>query len=383
MKCFSLSLAALLAALALQAPPAQAADTVEILVPATPTSHPTYEGSYQFTLHDQLSPYLHHEYDVLDNNHDVTAQTEFKDGNQTVVGTNTVTSQINWTGDQTSVLSYSFNHVQVSNFDHPYDQHPSILSRLMQKVDFSNDTGVNSNWSWSVTGILEGALEPTSGSEMVATEILDIFDHPRWLNQTGDSMDVFELGVPLTQDMDTTEQFVNFQQQINFDGQGKATSASVFFVNVYATPVGFTPAAGDVNGDGLMDAHDIMLVGQAKDMAYDARADIDGDQDVDQADQDLLVFGPSYLNTRPGDANLDGKVDLVDLNTIGANFGKYGGWQQGDFNGDFQIDLLDHNLFGLYFGYDNSAAPAAPAVPEPASLSLLLVGAVALIRRRA
>ena len=94
----------------------------------------------------------------------------------------------------------------------------------------------------------------------------------------------------------------------------------------------------------------------------------------------------------PGDANLDGAIDLLDVAALMAagqfDSGAPATWADGDFNGDSHVDLLDVAELmttGLYDagGY---AAPAAAiaAVPEPAPCGPLAIAAVALaaMRRR-
>ena len=75
----------------------------------------------------------------------------------------------------------------------------------------------------------------------------------------------------------------------------------------------------------------------------------------------------------PGDANLDGRVDVNDLTIVLSNFGQTRmTWSQGDFNGDGMVDVDDLTILLGNFGQTlNSAAAAPPAVPEPASLLLL------------
>jgi hypothetical protein len=53
----------------------------------------------------------------------------------------------------------------------------------------------------------------------------------------------------------------------------------------------------------------------------------------------ILVITPT-----PGDANLDGTVDLQDFGVLKANFGGPSGWTGGDFNADGTIDLQDFGL---------------------------------------
>jgi len=70
----------------------------------------------------------------------------------------------------------------------------------------------------------------------------------------------------------------------------------------------------------------------------------------------------------PGDANLDGKVDLSDFGILKQNFGTGTGTgrAQGDFNADGQVDLSDFGILKENFGRAGAAA-----VPEPTTLSLI------------
>ena len=76
----------------------------------------------------------------------------------------------------------------------------------------------------------------------------------------------------------------------------------------------------------------------------------------------------------PGDANLDGRVDLADFARLRANFGMPGVWSAGDFNGSGRVDLTDFALLRNGF---NSGLP----VPEPSPWVLLAVSA-AIVRLR-
>lgn len=91
----------------------------------------------------------------------------------------------------------------------------------------------------------------------------------------------------------------------------------------------------------------------------------------------------------PGDSNFDGNVDLTDASALLATFGNASGevWHTGDFTGDGAVDLSDASELLSGFGQTlltPSAAPAAATapIPEPASIGLIGLGALALIRRR-
>ena len=83
----------------------------------------------------------------------------------------------------------------------------------------------------------------------------------------------------------------------------------------------------------------------------------------------------------PGDANLDGQVNATDLNALALNWrSTFAAWSHGDFNGDSKVDALDLNTLALNWQHGVAAA-TAPAVPEPSSITLLLLGLCALVRR--
>jgi hypothetical protein len=140
---------------------------------------------------------------------------------------------------------------------------------------------------------------------------------------------------------------------------------------------------GDFDGDGDIDADDIDALGAAiAASSTDTEFDMDGDGDVDADDFNMhvttLVDTALGMGTGTafGDFNLDGVVGILDLGLLGDGYNAAGGWASGDANGDGTIGILDLGLLGDNYGYDGSA------IPEPATMSLLGLGAVAILRRR-
>ena len=82
----------------------------------------------------------------------------------------------------------------------------------------------------------------------------------------------------------------------------------------------------------------------------------------------------------PGDGNLDGAVDMTDYALWFNNYGKSGmTLSQGDFDGSGQVDMTDYALWFNNYGLDWSGSVS---VPESTTAALLVLGGVAILRRR-
>lgn len=104
-------------------------------------------------------------------------------------------------------------------------------------------------------------------------------------------------------------------------------------------------------GGGIGDFGDVNLLFQAfGTMDDDLKAvfDLDGNGTVDAFDVMRLVVLIYY--TRYGDANLDGNVNILDLNAVAVHWQQnvgVGSWEEGDFNGDGFVDAADLNEVGI------------------------------------
>jgi hypothetical protein len=103
---------------------------------------------------------------------------------------------------------------------------------------------------------------------------------------------------------------------------------------------------------------------------------------INQAD--FLGVLNGYFRTSYGDANLDRATDFADFQILlnhWQNSGAGVGWADGDFNEDGVVDFLDFQIL-LNYWQPGGWNFAQSELPEPASLSLIVLGGLALFRRK-
>ncbi|MHC4562473.1 MAG: dockerin type I domain-containing protein [Planctomycetota bacterium] len=150
------------------------------------------------------------------------------------------------------------------------------------------------------------------------------------------------------------------------------------------------PMPGDFNDDDLVNTTDIDLLRDAiAASSTDLMFDVNGDTVIDELDliqhiATLVQRTDSGVGTYRGDFNLDGYVDGTDLAILKAGFGLTGlGYAAGNCNADTFIDGTDLAIFKATFGFSGTPGGGnPPAVPEPATVGLLALGGLAVLRRR-
>ena len=118
----------------------------------------------------------------------------------------------------------------------------------------------------------------------------------------------------------------------------------------------FTKALPDSNNNGIYEEADINYMASIQDDLglYNNNFDLDYDGDVDINDRGIMVH--QVLESRWGDANLDGVYTTADMTAMfgGGKYetGQYATWSQGDFDGDGLFTSSDLILALQDGGYD-------------------------------
>jgi hypothetical protein len=160
---------------------------------------------------------------------------------------------------------------------------------------------------------------------------------------------------------------------VNANYHQNAISAYTWDVNgdnVFGDAAGSTPALTYAQlsalGRGAAGTYQVQL-GITVDTDYD---------DIKDWNQAALVVADAH----PGDFNFDGRVNVDDLGILASNYDGAGKlWTQGDGTDDGAVNVDDLGILSSNYDWID---PAGSPIPEPASLVLLLAGALGLRRRK-
>ncbi len=150
----------------------------------------------------------------------------------------------------------------------------------------------------------------------------------------------------------------------------------------------FDPGGLNVSLAGAGNLSHVLDSGDTADDLMTAALATHSRQRISQTDLDMLALAHDYTvqwqGPIMGDVNDSGYVNDDDLAILLAYWDYGSSWAQGDFDDDNIVDDDDLALLLAYWHEGTPPAPAAPGmvIPEPATLAIMCMGAVVLIRRK-
>jgi len=169
-----------------------------------------------------------------------------------------------------------------------------------------------------------------------------------------------------------------------------ATPTKAGVINQFRNQIATAFNAGTWTGNGITSSTIPTSPGTFLALVDNADLHLTSFRGIPTTDNDLIL-----VQAHLADANLDNKVDAIDLNILAAHWQQQQNalWSAGDFTNDGKVDALDLNLLASNW---QSGVPLIPSfypltfelltssspIPEPASLTLLSLFAIPLLARR-
>ena len=134
---------------------------------------------------------------------------------------------------------------------------------------------------------------------------------------------------------------------------------------------------GDVNLDGSLDVADLDTLSRGiQQGSDDPLLDLNRDGTVDDRDRNIWI--QDLMDTYFGDADLNGEfnsADFVQVFVAGKyETGAYASWSEGDWDGGGFFDSRDFVTAFVDGGYEQGPRTDLAAVPEPGAWAMLVIG---------
>jgi len=262
------------------------------------------------------------------------------------------------------------------------DGNPAWMRTITASIDVYGDgVAMDDSGDVYITGGTIGEIgdNPAGGMDVFLAKF-DSTGNEMWIAQAGTTSYEYGYGVAVG----PSGVFVSGSTFGSFGGP--AAGEMDTFVMKFAGPVGDFNGDHAVTGDDIDALADFIRSGSAYDSTYNVSGpgdDGQADGNVDTADLDYLVH---FLvetaigeGTEYGDFNLDGIIDTTDLTRLATDYGPGDTWAKGNANRhiDLTTDTTDLTILATYYGFGEP-----DTIPEPATLSLLALGACLPLFRR-
>jgi hypothetical protein len=269
------------------------------------------------------------------------------------------------------------------------------LVELVDNLDNGNRIGMQSEalYLWG----FDGGLPAFAGDPLGDGQSAALVVHAGSTLRISDAIDVIVYAEDegVSQGVSATGGFVHLNQLLVEAGTNRLPFGDGFIELIVPE------IPGDFNRDGTTDAGDIDMLASAahndaENLLYDLNEDgmvtysVGAPGSPDPSDSDVLIY--DILQTRYGDADLNGQVFLSDLTKLATNYRQPGlfGWAHGNFNGSQEagttanprVFLSDVTILATNWRYGVGSGAALESVPEPSSLLLALCWVFATLNRR-